>query len=237
MHAHRCIAALALLLLSHGWAQAQQRQVSVRGSVTDATSGNGVPHVRVHLTDSLTAVTNAHGDFEITRVPLGVYELRLSRIGYRPKSIDVRVAGASGLYVAAVLEALPVELEPVVIRGDTTTIVAYGRMADFFLHRRVGFGRFFTPRDIQQQAVSSIADMLRLVPGLWIRYDAIGRSIVTVRGRCRPAIFVDKIRQPRWASVDDFRPSEIGGVEVYTHFSGMPGQYYDECGAIVLWTR
>jgi hypothetical protein len=79
--------------------------------------------------------------------------------------------------------------------------------------------------------------MLRLVPGLWIRYDAIGRSIVTVRGRCRPAIFVDKIRQPRWASVDDFRPSEIGGVEVYTHFSGMPGQYYDECGAIVLWTR
>ncbi len=227
-------------------ARAQQPpRVTVSGSVTDATSRRGVAGVTVWLADGLTSATSSDGQFEIRRVPVGVYQVRVSRIGYRAKTLQVPVAADDRrIFVVVALEPLPIQLEPVVIRGDTNTIVAYGRMADFYRRKRLGFGRFITRQDIERRNPFRVSDLLWGIPGAWIRYGLYGQPVISFRGYsglrgCQPAVYLDYMRMPSdFGSVDDWvLPQDVEGIEIYTGFTITPMEFYGGCGAIVIWTR
>lgn len=54
-------------------------------------------------------------------------------------------------------------------------------------------------------------------------------------------IWLDGMRVPN-AELDDIaNPMDIGGIEIYTSWSALPGEYMDRdgagCGAIVVWTK
>jgi hypothetical protein len=149
-----------------------------------------------------------------------------------------------GVYLSVALEPLPVELEPVIIRGDTSTVVAYGRMADFFRRKRVGWGRFITRQDIEQANPFRVSDLLRTVPGVWVTYDLWGQPLFSFRrtlsraARCMPAVYIDNMRMPADMSLDDWvMPHVVEGIEVYTSMATTPSEFYGGCGAIVIWTR
>jgi len=235
-----------LLLASTSEASAQHPRATIAGSVTDATSRRALDGVTVWLADGLATVTGGRGRFEIKRVPAGTYRVRVSRIGYRAKTFEVPVAGDDrDIYLTLSLEPLPVELEPVVIRGDTNTVVAYGRMADFFRRKRRGWGRFITRMDIERRNPFRVSDLLRSVPGVWMRYDRFGQAVVTFRGygalrQCPPAVYLDHVRMPSGFgfTIDDWvQPHDIEGIEVYNGYASTPAEFYGGCGAIVIWTR
>ncbi len=241
---------LAVLLLTLAAplaaAHAQQPRATVTGSVTDATSGRAVQGVTVWFADGLTGFTGSRGQFEIKRVPVGTYQVRVSRIGYRPKTLQVPIARDDrNIYVVASLEPLPVQLEPVVIRGDTSSIVAYGRMADFYRRKRAGWGRFITRQDIERRNPFRVSDLLYTIPGTWITHDQFGQATVTFRAgysglrRCLPAVYLDNMPLAAdFGSVDDWvMPQDVEGIEVYTGFTITPVEFYGGCGAIVIWTR
>jgi hypothetical protein len=238
---------LVAFLLPFSRASSQGLTARVRGMVSDGRSGERVPGATVSLAEGLSAVTDRGGEFEIRQVPWGWYNVVVTRIGYRSKAVEVAVAGdPSGIFLAISLEPLPVELEPVVIRGDTATVVAYGRMADFFRRKRAGWGEFLTRQDIERSNAFRVTDLLWGMPGVWVTYDRWGQPVIFFRGalsrggRCYPAIFIDYHRLPSDMSLDEWvMPHVVEGIEVYRSAVTTPPEFWARgaCGAIVIWTR
>lgn len=247
MRSHGLVAALVVpLLVSASEARAQQPKATVAGSVADATSRRGLEGVTISVGDGLTGVSRSRGQFEIKHVPVGTHQVRVSRIGYRAKTFEVPVAADDRtIYLTVSLEPLPVELDPVVIRGDTNTVVAYGRMADFYRRKRMGWGRFITRQDIERWNPFRVSDVLRTQPGVWIRHNGYGQAEVSFRGYgalrpCPPAIYLDHMRVPGdfGFGIDDWvLPQDVEGIEIYNGFSITPAEFWGGCGAIVIWTR
>lgn len=244
MRSHWMLAALVPLLVAPlAGAHAQRPRAAVSGSVTDATTGRSLEGVTVRFGDDTAVVTDRRGGFQIKSVPVGDYEVRVSRVGYRPKTLEFAVdPDDRRLYLVVALEPLPVELEPVVVRGDTSSIVAYGEMADFYRRKRMGFGRFITRQDIDRRNPFRVTDLLWGVPGTWIRYNAYGQAVVNFRGfsRCQPAVYLDHMRVPLdfgFALDELVQPQDVEGMEVYNGYAMTPAEFWGGCGAIVIWTR
>lgn len=64
-------------------------------------------------TPDRTVLTDASGAYRFTGLPAGRYRLRVSRLGYRPATLEVRVGPAAGSSVSVGLSVRPVALEPV----------------------------------------------------------------------------------------------------------------------------
>ncbi|WP_210464901.1 SusC/RagA family TonB-linked outer membrane protein [Rufibacter roseolus] len=87
---------LLLSLVSHAWAQSR----TIKGKVTDAKTGEGMPGVTVQLKGSTTAApTGVTGDYEIS-IPSVDGTLVFTFIGYTNK--EVAIAGQSTVNVALV---------------------------------------------------------------------------------------------------------------------------------------
>lgn len=229
-----------------------QQHATVTGRVTGATSRRGVDAALIALDDGRSARADSHGGFVIKDLPPGTYRMRVSRIGYRPKTLSVPIEPEDArhqIFVDVSLEPLPVQMEPVVIRGDTSSVVAYGRIADFYRHRRSGWGgRFVTRADIERRQPFRISDMLVSLPGVWSSYNTFGdrvfafsrslNSWASRRGGCGPAVFLDGARVADWLPIDDLvSPEQVEGIEVYDGWLNSPMEYAGGCGAIAIWTR
>lgn len=248
MNAYQSVSLLVLsLAMPLAGALAQQPKATVTGSVTDATTRRKLEGVNVRFSDTLSAVTDRRGMFEVRRVAVGTHTLRVTRVGYRPKTLTIPVgADDRTLHVVTTLEPLPVELAPVVIRGDTTSLVAYGRLADFYRRRHMGLGaRFITRADIERRNPFRISQMFWTIPGAWFNYDSYGQTFITfrraasLRGPCPPAVFLDGAYVASWVGLDDLVvPEQVEGIEIYVGDLWMPPEFAGRgCGAIVIWTR
>src|SRR4051812_39549445 len=102
-----------LIALSATAAQAQ----AIRGVVLDSASRQPVPGVVVSLLDSNATllgriITNQRGQFNVPGAN-AVRKLRAQRIGFRPRTQDVRVAPDGVTDVEVRIATLPTMLEPV----------------------------------------------------------------------------------------------------------------------------
>jgi TonB-dependent SusC/RagA subfamily outer membrane receptor len=116
----RAALSLALALVSlPSIAVAQAPTGTVRGRVTDAAGGRGLPDAQVSVEGTrLGAVTGANGDFTIVAVPTGARTVIVRRIGYAPgsKSVTVTAEGVSTGDIALAASAL--NLTEVVVTGS-----------------------------------------------------------------------------------------------------------------------
>ncbi|RNI27748.1 TonB-dependent receptor [Rufibacter immobilis] len=102
---------LLLSLVSHAWAQSR----TIKGTVTDAQTGEGMPGVTVQLKGSTTAApTGVTGDYEIS-VPAAEGTLVFTFIGYTNK--EVALGSQTTINVALV---------PDQTQLDEVLVVAYG---------------------------------------------------------------------------------------------------------------
>ncbi len=118
----------ALLVLGTGVASAQSLSGTIAGHVTDQ-QGAGLPGVTITLagrTGLMTQTTDGQGDFRFLGLNPGVYEVRTSLQGFRPKTqsnLEVTIGKAIDLKlmleVGGVTEAVTVVAD--VSRVDTTT--------------------------------------------------------------------------------------------------------------------
>src|SRR5574341_302915 len=93
------LVALALLLPPAGRAQ---QGATVSGGVTDAATGAQLSGVTVQVGDSLSAETDAKGQFGLNAVPPRTYGVRLSHPGYRSKALSLEVRKSDRrVYLAA----------------------------------------------------------------------------------------------------------------------------------------
>ena len=141
------------------------------------------------------------------------------------------------------LRPLPVQLGEVIVEGDRT-LIAFGRLAEFYRRRRTGLGRYITSWDIEKRNAYYASDLLRRVVGLSVVPGNMGRH--TIRSRragysCSPVVFVDGMKLWQDLDLDDVAfPEHIAGIEIYAGPAQVPPEFNtfcSQCGVIAVWTK
>ena len=212
-----------------------------RGHVNGVT-GRPVPgaHVTVWGT-GVETVTSADGEFTLGNLPEGTHTLEARAVGFAPSRQPVDI-------VRGTPSAAEVELVNLAITLDTMKVFAQRVYpspfsGDFERRRRMGGGRFFDEKDIEQRKPTLLTDLVRGIPGIRVVPTIWGGvEPVMSPGNCRPALVIDGSRQINdstfplntlvWAN-------ELRAVEVYTNPLKVPAEFQSVsgCGAIVVWTE
>jgi|DewCreStandDraft_5_1066085.scaffolds.fasta_scaffold04347_3 iron complex outermembrane receptor protein len=233
---------LSLLVLGAGAAAAQTStlQVAVR-----TAQGQPIPGATVALVDvGRRAETDADGVARFADLPFGVYTLDVRRVGYDAARTQVVVALPEHQQ-AVVLRARPLRLAPLVVQGRARRGVEMLRARGFFERQRMRQGIFITREQIERLRPRLLSDLLRqMAPGVRITSTpfmesraAMARSVGLAR--CPIQFFIDGV--PAYAfNIDDMRPGDVEGIEIYRGASEVPAEFNRfeaRCGVIVIWTR
>lgn len=227
---HRLIRFLSLsslLLLLTLQAQAQS---TIEGTVED-DDGTTIPGASVLISElDLGAATDMDGDYAITDVPAGTYEIEASYIGLRTETREVTVSDGETLTVDFTLREAALDLDEVVVTG------AGGPSERRQLGNTVGT---IDSEGIETAPVSDFSDVLQgREPGL-LGLSSSGSTGEGARIRIRgsaslsqsnePIVFVDGVRVDRGGGfggfvsaggagspsrLDDINPRSIERVEV-----------------------
>jgi outer membrane cobalamin receptor len=183
-----------------------------------------------------TRMTDEEGFFAFDSVPAGIYFLEVTLLGYGERRDTLRVEAGADLDVLVTLSVTPLPLEPILVEVRRLYVPAY--RAGFEERRRFRSGTFFTREDIEARGAMHFSDLLRMVPGARVTPSARWGPVVTLRGGCRPQLWVDGVRTVTPLGMDDLLPPmDVDAVEVY-HGAQTPAEFGgDACGTIVVWTR
>lgn len=186
-----------------------------------------------------TVLSGDNGRFSFGRVRAGPITLHFRRLGYAAQTMDLVVGpGGHPTIREIVLVEVPSQLAEILISTDP----AEGRYSGFYERKqqRASFGRFLEQKDIRRLGPSNPSDLFRTVPGITIRAANLSGNTIRIRG-CQPMVWVDGQRIPDAELDEVIHPSEIGAIEFYPSFAGIPAQYMDRgnrlCGLILVWTR
>ena len=228
------------------------------GRVRDARSHRPVAAAAVSVTGRREEVqSDRRGQFVLSALPVGPYDLSVRHIGYAPLTHRVLITRGHTTEVDVRVSPDPVELEPLVA---TATRIRRLETQGFYERKYwgelIGGGRFFTVQDIERRNPLRITSMIADVPGVRVRCGGRGiRSCRVFSGRittgfvgrgCEMSVYVDgtpliQPGRPNVNTIDEVvLPLEIGGVEVYPGAASLPAEYSGSdarCGAIVIWTR
>src|SRR5262249_37537281 len=91
---------------------------TIRGTVTDSVTQQGLPGVSVQILGTThPTATGADGNFALTDVPAGTVTLKVTRIGYGPQQRSVTVAAGATADEKFSMAPQASILEPVVVTG------------------------------------------------------------------------------------------------------------------------
>lgn len=220
---------------------APERTYELRGRVLDA-SGRPLDLVEVALVRGSaivhTVLSADDGWFSFGQVRAGPVTLRFRRLGYTPAAMELLVGpGGHPTISEIILIELPSQLADIQINTDS----AESRYRGFYERRqqRASFARFLEHEDILRLGPPNPSDLFRSVPGITILAASPGNTI-RIRG-CQPMVWVDGQRVPGAELDEVIRPGEIGAIEFYPSFAGVPAQFMERgnrlCGLILVWTR
>ena len=111
---------------------------SVAGVVRDASTGEALPGANALIVGTaLGAAADANGRFEISDIPAGTYDLRVSFVGYAPQTLAVEVREGARLDVEVELEETA-SVDEVVVTGEAESISAVADRTGLGRERREG---------------------------------------------------------------------------------------------------
>ena len=119
----RVLSFLALVLLAFPALAVGQGTGSIRGRITDVTSGAPLVGVQIRVDGTrVGAQTGADGTYTITGVPPGAQFVSTRRVGYSPERVAVTVPTEGAATQNFMLRAVPTTLNEVVVTalGETT---------------------------------------------------------------------------------------------------------------------
>lgn len=91
----------------------------INGKVV-AENGETISDAHIYLSDTKWAISDEYGAFEITGIPSGNYILKVSRIGFHDKSLEVSIDSESALELEVLLTEKTYKDSPVVVTASRT---------------------------------------------------------------------------------------------------------------------
>jgi hypothetical protein len=231
-----CLMYLVLTGVPGHSAEAQEHG-SISGTIRTGKRANltSVEGARVSLVGTpLVANSNKSGEFSFHGLTPGAYTVHASAIGYQPMTAAVEVKAREIAQVVFETDPIAVELPEVEVTQPVRGT------PDFLRRLASGRGRYFTRAEIERRDATSVADLIRMVPGLRVECRGVVCQVYSARGgrKCSPAYFMDGI--PVHASVVwTTPPRDLEGMEIYAGPAETPPELERgaTCGAIALWTR
>ncbi|MGC3978432.1 MAG: TonB-dependent receptor [Paludibacteraceae bacterium] len=111
---------IPFLFLSVLFIHAQTPKQTVRGNVIDAASNAPVPYAAVVILNTqplLGATTDSLGNFEIKRVPVGRYDIKITFVGYEPSILrEIQVSSAKECNLSIPLKETLTTLREVTVK-------------------------------------------------------------------------------------------------------------------------
>ncbi|QZT36292.1 outer membrane beta-barrel protein [Halosquirtibacter xylanolyticus] len=193
-----------------------QTAVSIKGKLTDGTSGIGYGNVVLFDSDTTLitgAVTSMSGDFELKGEFPHRLIMKCSYIGMDTRYIDV-------VLNEVVTTVAPISLEPK--HNGLEEVVVSGKRPVFSMQG----GALVT--NVKNSTLSSLGnafDVIEKIPGINIDEDKI-----TVFARGKPIIYINNRRVLDDNELEQLKSSEISSIELLKN----PGAKYDAEGRSVL---
>lgn len=107
---------IILLLLTWMLTYSQENGQGLRGTLIDQVSHQPIPFANIVLSDQHVTSTNKEGEFRFSNLPIGVYHLKASYIGY--ESIEIRNlhvdSGKEAIYNLTMIESMETFKEVVI---------------------------------------------------------------------------------------------------------------------------
>ena len=220
----------------------QRANYSLSGTIADH-EGKPLDGAEVSLIehDSATRLVRSDtaGRFELRSLPAPSVRLRVRRLGFALRTIDIAISGANHHSTVVIeLDALATELAGVSVVG--TANEPDMRLRDYYSRKaNNSFGHFIDGSTIEERRPQFVSEMLRSVSGATVTPS--GRIGYTVRLRgCAPLVWLDGVRIPGAQLDEVIQPAQVAALEIYNSFAGIPAQYFDRsatCGTILIWTR
>jgi hypothetical protein len=205
------------------------------GQVVDQESGRPVDGVEIRLLPTeQTATADAQGRFEIEDITSGALQIELRRIGYEPRIDTIAAFPGVTLELTISMAARPIVLEPMVVTVRSRHLEAAG----FYRRARsAAGGRQFTREDIERRNAFELTQMFDVIPSVRAERDGFGDWVLrSTRGdRCELSVWIDGMRTPGF-DINTYPVDWVEAMEVYVG-AFVPGEYYDPCGVVLIWTR
>ena len=195
-------------------------QATMRGVITDSSSQKGLIGANVAiLNTALGGVTNLEGVYEVSRIPEGSYQIRVSYIGYATRTFTVDLAKDQ-------TKVLNVSLSPTIISGGTVTVKAQaiGQMAA--INQQISaktIVNVVSEEKIQELPDANAAESIGRLPGVSLLRSGGEANKVILRGLEDKftVITVDGIKIPptdatsRGVDLSTLSQSSLAGIELY----------------------
>ncbi len=209
----RLTASLVALALVPVAAGAQEGRLVLQGHVVDP-AGRTVPGALIAaIGGTQSATAGDDGAFRLAVGP-GRHLLRVRRLGYAPRTIEVAGAVGDTLDLAVTLEPVPVQLSEIVVEGAERRYAA--KLAGFAHRMRTSAAppsSFITREQIERRNPGRLSDLL---PTADRRCSASTQSYT---------IWLDGVLLARPASLDMIGVVNAEALEVYRSVSHVPAEY------------
>lgn len=243
--------------------QAARAQTVLTGRVT----GNGEPVLNAEvLVDSLRTRTAANGQFVLHVSGVAQKQVAVRALGFQPAVATVSVGETDTTVVHFTLSPVVQTLDSVTVRA--AGVATSPKMMGFEQRRTSGFGHFITREELARLDHSVVSNVLRRANVRLVPRPVTcggGYAVATARGgssslesypcsrlggdrvppACYAPIYLDGVPMwgPGWGpppNVDEFKPVDLEGVEVYRSWVEAPlqfQQFRSPCGVVLFWTR
>jgi hemoglobin/transferrin/lactoferrin receptor protein len=166
-----------LLILSLSEFTAGQ-SLTLKGKVTDSKTNSPIQGAVVFISYNYMTYTNGDGDYSINRLSEGTYDIKISCLGYKPISSNIRIDST--------LTLINFELEQSLIEMGEV-VVSTNRTEDYL--RNSPFAELIVDKEeIQIRPSVSLPDILQNEPGISLIRDGIWGTEISIRGLNRENI-------------------------------------------------
>ncbi len=224
---------LYLLVFTTFAAGAQEGNVSIRGTVTDADK-TALTRVSIRLLNTnFGTLSDAEGRFSLSAIPSGKYVMQITAIGYASQHQDVSVGYGNPQEITVVLFETATQLDDVVVTAqkEEQDILKIPATISAISSRQVEQYRLWNSRDITA-----------IVPNLYSTNSGDNRNVTSIRGITTtsydPAVatYIDGVSQ---FGLDTYI-AQLFDVERIEVLSGPQGTLYGRnamAGVINIITR
>jgi len=209
--------AAVLILLFSGSLMGQGTLI---GLVTDSLTANTLAGANVYLVGTaFGSATDIEGQYRITRIPPGAYQVKVSYIGYLSKEYNVVIQNNQAVKLNA-------ELNYQVIQGKAVMVTAQAEGQAAAINQQITSNTIInviSEEKIQELPDANAAEAIGRLPGISIQRSGGEANKVLIRGmqaKFSP-VTVDGVRIPsteensRGVDLSTLSQSSLAGIELY----------------------
>lgn len=151
------------------------QNLTLTGKITDISTGSPIHGAIVFVPSNNIAYTNSDGVYEVNNLMYGVYNVRVSHIGFKTQIIDIQIDVNNQNFDFS-LEPSPIKLDEVIVKVDR--LEKYLKDSPYSLV-------LADKEQIESKNFNSLSDLLDYEPGITAIRDGVWGTDINIRGLSR----------------------------------------------------